>query len=293
MLLFKYLSPDGAQQSLSKKGLLHLKFGLPSNYNDPYELFLQTNKPLELETQRAFYEFFLGEIPQMPVTCFSKRPDSVVMWAHYGREMTGICLGFDEYALTQKFPVAYIDDVQYSDQPAQIGASLVDFVFNTGKRRHALQLLRIAHKAAYFVKRADWSYEAERRLVVSTTDVKQRNGALIASLDSAALRYIIIAKHTDASLRRLCQRRARQLGIPLLEFRTERRTFTPLFVAADNSVFEWNSTEFRECSNICEHCQEPSDLERGGICAWCAIGEEDKVSAGSGNMLTASVGIGT
>ena len=93
MLLFKYLSPDGACKVLAKKDAIAMKFAFPKSYNDPYELFLQPDAPLESEDHHAFYEFFLGTIPQFPVTCFSKRPNSIVMWAHYARELTGICLG--------------------------------------------------------------------------------------------------------------------------------------------------------------------------------------------------------
>jgi hypothetical protein len=106
MLLFKYLGPQAVDHVFAGDDEVALRFAFPRDYNDPYELFLQT-EPLD-EDHLAFYKYFLGQISDFPVTCFSRRPNSVVMWAHYGREGSGICLGFDEDALTNEFPVAYV-----------------------------------------------------------------------------------------------------------------------------------------------------------------------------------------
>jgi hypothetical protein len=106
MLIFKYLSPDAVDKVCADANELSIRFGLPKAYNDPYELLLQPDSPLENKERRAFYAYFLGKVIEAPVACFSRRPDSVVMWAHYGRESTGICLGFDEEALVNELPIA-------------------------------------------------------------------------------------------------------------------------------------------------------------------------------------------
>jgi hypothetical protein len=118
MLLFKYLGPTAVAKVLPGGSHINIRFGLPKAYNDPYELFLQTDGDLGSDALRAFYEHMLGHIPQLPVTCFSRVPDCVPMWAHYAREHSGICLGFDEEELANRFPVAYIGDVDYSDSSA-------------------------------------------------------------------------------------------------------------------------------------------------------------------------------
>ena len=41
MLLFKYVSPDAAPKVFENADELFIRFGLPSTYNDPYELFLK------------------------------------------------------------------------------------------------------------------------------------------------------------------------------------------------------------------------------------------------------------
>ena len=47
MLLFKYVSPDAAPWVFENADELSIRFGLPRTYNDPYELFLQPDTPLE------------------------------------------------------------------------------------------------------------------------------------------------------------------------------------------------------------------------------------------------------
>lgn len=142
MLIFKYVSPDAVPKVFEDANELSIRFGLPKTYNDPYELFLQPDPPLEAEEQRAFYDYFLGKVVEAPVACFSRRPDSVVMWAHYGKEGSGICLGFDEDAFVNQLPIAYVDNIEYADGPATISAEIVQYAYATGKRRHTLGLER-------------------------------------------------------------------------------------------------------------------------------------------------------
>src|ERR1700733_13230580 len=190
MLLFKYVSPDAAPRVFESADELLIRFGLPSTYNDPYELFLEPDRPLESEEQRAFYDYFVRKVVEAPVACFSRRPDSVVMWAHYARETTGICLAFDEDALVNQLPVAWVSDIEYADGPATIEAEIINYAYVTGKRRHTFRLLAIAHRAAYFRKRIDWQYEAERRIVVPPDAVEDHNGVLLGKVKPEALRYI-------------------------------------------------------------------------------------------------------
>lgn len=42
------------------------------------------------------------------------RPESVVMWAHYCDEGTGICFGIDETNLVNQFAQVFVDDVEYT-----------------------------------------------------------------------------------------------------------------------------------------------------------------------------------
>lgn len=84
---------------------------LPKNYNDPFELFLSVNvKDADVE-DIAYYLEILGEIPQMPTSCFSKRPDVVPMWAHYGRNHAGYAIEIEEAALAGAVSLGYIENI--------------------------------------------------------------------------------------------------------------------------------------------------------------------------------------
>jgi len=292
MLLFKYVSPDAAPKVFENADELSIRFGLPSTYNDPYELFLKPDSPLESEEQRAFYDYFLGKVVEAPVACFSRRPDSLVMWAHYGREAAGVCLAFDEDALVDQLPVAWISDIEYTDGPALIDAGIINHAYMTGKRRHTIWLLAAAHRAAYFRKRIDWQYEAERRIVVPPDAIEDRNGILLGRFKPEALRHIILGPKTPPPVRELCRARAEEWGFPLVELRVGKRTFTPFFSSADAETTVWSGTNFVAVDGVCEECGEPAGLSDSVVCEWCSISEEARRTGPRRSMLTATLAYG-
>lgn len=292
MLLFKYAGPDAAAKIFDREDSLSVRFGLPKRYNDPYELFLEPTPPLEDEEERAFYDYFLGEVLEAPVACFSHRPDSIVMWAHYGREGTGICLGFDEDLLVDQFPVAYVGDIEYSDGPATVDSGLVSFAFGTGKRRHTLRLLAVAHRAAYFMKRADWRYENERRIIVTPDAVEEYGDALTARITPRALQYIIVGPNVRKPIMRVCMTRARQWNVPILRLRIGARTYNPFF-AEGAQVWAWDRHQFQEIDDACSECGEPStSLDEDGRCQWCGISKAARRSAPRRSALTLTLRYG-
>lgn len=292
MLLFKYVSPDATARVFERANELSIRFGLPKSYNDPYELFLELDPPLGDQKQRAFYNYFLGKVVEVPVACFSRRPDSVVMWAHYGREGAGICLAFDEDALVDQFPIAYVGDVTYSDTPPKVPSGLVTHAFTTGKGRHTLRLLAIGHRAAYFTKRTDWQYEAERRVVVSPDAVENRGGVLLGKVTPEALRHIILGPRADAAVKKLCQERARDWAIPLTELRIGSRTFSPFFTGPDMPAWTWSDARFKRVGDACGVCGEPAKLWRSGKCQWCSISKKAKESAPKRSAITMYLSLG-
>lgn len=292
MLLFKYASPDAAPKVFESTDRLFIRFGLPKTYNDPYELFLEPTPPLESEELRAFYEFFLGKVVEAPVACFSRRPDSVVMWAHYGREGTGICLGFDEDTLVNQFPIAYVENITYAENPATVPSGLVEFAYTTGKRRHSLALIRVAHRAAYFTKRNDWEYEAERRIVVTSDAVENRNGVLLGGVKPDALRYIILGPKVLPTVKELCQARAKEWGVPLIELRIGSRTFAPFFTGLDMPVGIWSGETFEKVADVCGECGEPASALESGKCQWCTVTHEMIQSAARQSLLAISLALG-
>jgi hypothetical protein len=292
MLIFKYVSPDAVSKVFEQTDKLLIRFGLPRDYNDPYELFLQPSPPIEAEEVRAFYLFFLGELAQAPVACFSKRPESLVMWAHYGREGAGMCLGFDEDRLVNEFPLAYVADISYSDGPATVAAGLVEFAYETAKRRHTLALIETAQRAAYFTKRSDWAYESERRIVVPPNAVEEHTGVLVGKVGPEALRYIVVGPAMGPDLRELCESRAKRWHVPVIRLRVGTRTFAPFFSGDKMSAGVWSGSGFQEIVEVCDKCGEPSDHLESGECSWCVITEDAQRAAGNRSLLAATLALG-
>jgi|SRR5579884_938085 len=292
MLLFKYLSPEGASHVLQRGGDVQLRFAFPGDYNDPYELFLETDRRLRSQSHRAFYKFFLGNLKQFPVTCFSKRPDSITMWAHYAREGSGVCIAFDEDELTDQFPVAFVGDVTYHDGPAQINAALVAHAYETGKGRHTQWLLNDAYGLAYFAKRSDWQYELERRMIVERDALRQYNRRLFARIPGRAVRYIIVGLNAPRALRHLGMRRAEHLRASFLELRIGKRYYRPFFAEGSDDVYLCNRSSFQKVRSVCAQCGEPARLNSAGLCASCRIEDAELARASVQSLLGAALQLG-
>jgi hypothetical protein len=267
-----------------------LRFGLPKDYNDPYELFLLPDGELDGVEERAFYEFFLRNLPQVPVTCFSRRPDSVVMWAHYCQLGSGVCLAIDEEAILSEVDLAYLEDVVYSDEPARVATSLVARACTTKKLRHTESVLASANLAAYLTKRRDWAYERECRMIVLPDAVFQKNNMLLARFTAHCLKYVIVGPKATKETSDHVKRWADKSGVDLLEMQCSRRRHDPFFTA-DNRTFEWASDRFEASPFRCAVCREPL-VKQLSLCEWCQITEGEKRAAGQRNAMVLALHLG-
>jgi len=93
--LYKYIGPATLDKVFSELGHFTMKCSLPKNFNDPYELFL-TLDFRERPEALAYYADVVGDLPQIPTTCFSRSPDVVPMWAHYAQNLEGFAIELDE-----------------------------------------------------------------------------------------------------------------------------------------------------------------------------------------------------
>lgn len=291
MILFKYLSPEAVTKVLGTPKIVSLRFNLPSNYNDPYELFLAPDEPLDSTEEKAYYEFFVREMPQAPVTCFSRRPESVVMWAHYCREATGICLAVCEEKLVNQFDVAYIHDIDYSNEPSNIPSGVIRYAAATQKNRHTQRVLELANRAAYFSKRSDWDYEQERRLVVPNDSVENVNGILLANLPSECVTSVIIGPNTSSELFGICEAWSSQSNVNLLRMHYSKRRFEPYFTSANETLY-WVEGEFKTIPYTCFECGEPIDAEQGDLCELCQVTDADRSNAAIGNQFVMCLKLG-
>ncbi len=118
------------------------------------------------------------------IYCLSEKPDVPLMWGHYSGSHTGICLEFD----ARRAPFAAAEKIQYvSAYPA-------------------FDVLRGSYESL-FTKSADWSYEAEWRLIteeravaVSPRTIKTDNDFL--TIPRSVLKSVTIGCLTDQSTRR-------------------------------------------------------------------------------------------
>ncbi|NOQ26437.1 MAG: DUF2971 domain-containing protein [Bacteroidales bacterium] len=138
--IYKYTSLESLHLILESS---KLKFSKPSEFNDPFDChitidtdnteseidnyikFLEKNNDLTEEKIKILKKKFHnpkelfeitnksvnGAIEKHGVTCFSKKEDNLIMWAHYADKHKGVCLKFDilgdtDFFMTP-FPVIY------------------------------------------------------------------------------------------------------------------------------------------------------------------------------------------
>lgn len=170
--IYKYMGSEVFSLAFKEAGMCSFKCSYPKDFNDPYELFLTVDFQQSPE-MLATYRDAIGELPQLPTTCFSKSPGVIPMWAHYAHSHRGIVLEFNETAFTKYFPEVGFDDVDYLDSARKDLLDMLARACHIGKPRYYYLLRKGVSSAAYYTKHTHWSYEQERRLVAGSNDVKR------------------------------------------------------------------------------------------------------------------------
>ncbi|WP_168197108.1 DUF2971 domain-containing protein [Agromyces laixinhei] len=279
--LYKYLAPDLAGKALSQNGAT-LKFSLPNEFNDPFELFLTVDHNFPPDTL-AFYEEVIGAMGMMPTTCFSRHPDVVPMWAHYGQNGEGFVIEIDEASLRAELgDSCVIDDVTYRDSPADDLAGSLARAQYRQKFRDIYFLRNSVYHAAYFTKASCWSYEKERRLVLNNaTDLVHVDGASLLSIPRHCVTAVILGSNIDADTQSKLRSYAADIGCEVYESKIGRNNITPFFLASDGSSRVFAEGAISEPENACEVCGEP--LVMGNRCSWCRIQDADRDIAAANN----------
>lgn len=133
--IYKYVCCSYLHKVIGLPGQVTLKCSCPKNFNDPYELFLTIDFK-EQPDVLAFYKDLIGNLPQLPTTCFSRSPIVIPMWAHYAQNTEGFAIEFDETALAQSFPESGFGDVDYRDTADDNLTNLLYRAFEIGKPRY-------------------------------------------------------------------------------------------------------------------------------------------------------------
>lgn len=176
MILYKYSGIN--KNSLS--GLIHRKLWCAgaTSFNDPFEFRIVDTS--SVADQASDIENILKRFPEMSsfgpdklqksltqilkeifteklgVVVFSENNNSPLMWAHYGDNHYGMCLGFqvDKPGTAKIFKVSY-QDTYPAINVLDVVANLDDF-----------KKIKAAFKNITTVKSTDWNYEQEWRQII-------------------------------------------------------------------------------------------------------------------------------
>jgi len=202
--VYKFRSPSLFALRNLEKG--QLRFTKPSEFNDPFDCLIVTNTDGEKEDWIAWvnkknlpemqkkvilnelkkinydgskYSGLKGQTDVVYVLSLTVRNDSVLMWSHYALNHTGFALGFQTEKVGTSLGMRFhrddctdvinrvsdgfipISDVLYTENTPRPFNTLKD----DPKRLHDFTLR----------KHPDWSYEHERRVVVSKSMVNTQN----------------------------------------------------------------------------------------------------------------------
>jgi hypothetical protein len=286
MKIYRYCPPDVVSKMFGRPGYIGFKCDLPKNYNDPFELFLSIDtKEVSVDLVAAYLEI-VGEVPQMPTTCFSKRPDVIPMWAHYGRDHAGYVIEVDEARIAKAIALGYLGDMAYSDATGSVDLGLIDYAATTRKFRHAHRVQTIAFQNAYLTKNKCWAYEMERRLVIHPDDITEVGGTLILFIPVSCVTAIILGPKCDPTTTGAALLdHASSIGCPLYQLKIGRASCIPYFSDGSNS-YRFNGTTIQPAACCCSECAEPVDAdEERTLCYWCLVDEDDKANAALNNPL--------
>jgi hypothetical protein len=280
-MLFKYFSASLLSVVFQRAGHCGVKCSEPSEYNDPYELFLGADLSIETEDLAA-YRDIVQTLPQYQTTCFSHSPVVSPMWAHYANNHTGFALGFDESYLTAHFDDAELRDVEYRSGPAPELAEFVKFAANRAKPRDAYRLRAFAIHQAYFSKYTEWTYEQECRLTGLDSYVENVDGTNVLFIPLEAVNSVIVGCRASDETIASSQALANENGLSWYRTRIGKSYPAPYLTDATSNTFVFDGASIGAALKVCGSCQEPFG-EGEMLCAWCRITDDQQWQAASRN----------
>ncbi len=279
--IYKYFGPQVVDLVLSDQGAT-VKLSKPEDFNDPYELFLTVDYGVDAAALAAYQEL-VGDIEQLPTTCFSNSPAVAPMWAHYGMNGTGFVVEFEEECLANEFSESIFKDVNYQDSADDGLTEMLYRAHVIKKPRYTYFLRNGVFFAAYFTKATCWSYELERRMVVTDeSEVRTAAGMILADFPKHCIKSLIAGPKASADLKLALKVRAEGLGCSFFEAKIGRSTITPYFMDELGHSYCFKDGQIADSDQSCEKCSEPTTkgTER---CSWCRISEDDRRGAALAN----------
>lgn len=283
MHTYKYVGATYADKVIRAPDHVTLKCSTPNQFNDPYELFLTidfNDKPEIL----AFYSEIVGELPQLPTTCFSHSPIVLPMWAHYAQNLEGFVIEFDESKLAALLPERGFDDVDYRDGPDSDMEPLIDRAYEIGKFRYIYLLRQSIFSAAYYTKATCWNYEEEKRLILNPEDIREEHGMMLLDIPRDCVSAIIAGPRASKETTDIVSSGANQLGCNYFEMKVGKCTATPYLVDSNNKPHNFDGDKIVACSNQCSSCNEPI-AKSEDLCSWCQIDDSHLADAADRNTF--------
>ena len=174
MILYKYYDANSGLEALKSR---KLGFRTPANFNDPFELTALFNNGEGMSSQPAYRRQIEELKNDLVILCLTRSPMNPLMWAHYGKEHTGIVIGYDvssdflsspEYSL---IPVG-IGDVIYTQTkspvawtPQNVDSLHRVYLQGLGVSDTPTHDQQVLARRLLLTKHAIWGYEEEVRIV--------------------------------------------------------------------------------------------------------------------------------
>jgi hypothetical protein len=276
--IYKYIGAEILELAFKKENFCGLKCSYPKDYNDPYELFLTIDFN-DTPDVLAFYKEVIDEIDQHPTTCFSKSPIVTPMWAHYANNSKGFVLEIDEDKLTNYIDPVGLSDVTYQNEPRPDLKNTLQMAYVRRKPRDLMFLKMGVDYAAYFTKNSCWSYELERRLVLSDDHVSDIAGNMILFIPTDCISAIIAGSRTEPDFIKAGVELSDQIDAQYFQAIIGKTNSFPHLMDKNNNTFIFDGSNIVKSPYSCNSCKEPIAKDNQKLCSWCSITEEDKFNA--------------
>ncbi|ARP64270.1 hypothetical protein A9K65_013420 [Mesorhizobium sp. WSM1497] len=168
-------------------------------------------------------------LDKMRIACFASETDNLPMWSHYADGLRGFCIVFDEAAVINVKPEAFILDVAYQDVPPRVDTFVYAVAYDQedyhamaieeteseikrgdtssevwlepykGALEEALVTMRGMWKDVFATKPSEWKYENERRLL--TDALREGKEPVLRPYPPEAVKEIIIGERMPAGYR--------------------------------------------------------------------------------------------
>lgn len=282
--IFKYSSANNIDHIFSSSDTATLKFSLPADFNDPFELFLTLDFNRDPDELAFYLDIIGGKLLQLPTTCFSVSPVVTPMWAHYAQNSQGFVIEFSEGKLADAFPDALFRNVNYSDVPTVDLSGLLVRAHRIMKFRYNKWLTDAIFSSAYFTKTDCWSYEQERRMVIDDKFVRSAGSLLLMDVPRDTIRSIICGPKASTDTADKLKEIAADIGCQYYELRMGRSSATPFFVDTSGNPFAFCEAGIVRSAYYCRECREPTG-ERVETCSWCMIDDDARQRAAQSNSF--------